>query len=117
MILAESPYVDGDGAPQTQQTMLRRTRTGAWVFVGGTFNWPMALSRPGSTDPRIQAATAALLERIASGDGLAPRPVRRLRAGVIALRREAGPAALMAAVQPFVRRGGRKVKRTLLRRR
>ena len=75
-MLAESPYTDGAGGPQTQQTVLRRTRSGAWVFDAGTFHWPLALGREGYADARIQAATAALLARIAEGDGLAA-PARK----------------------------------------
>jgi hypothetical protein len=113
VVLAESPYLDGHDGPQTQQTVLRRARSGSWVFDAGTFNWPIALGRDGETDPRIQAATAALLARIASGDGLGSPAARRVGATVARLKRDAGPAAVKARVQPTVKKVGRKVKRTL----
>jgi hypothetical protein len=115
VVLAESPYTDGAGGAQTQQTVLRRAASGSWVFDAGTFNWPMALGRPGFADARIQAATAALLARIADGDGLGPPAARRAGALAATLRREASPAAVNAVVKPYVKRVGRKVKHTVRR--
>jgi hypothetical protein len=114
-VLARSPYTDGAGGAREQNTVLYRRASGAWVFDAGTFYWPMALGREGFTDPRIEAATAALLARIAAGDGLASRSARRRAAMTAALKREASPAAVSAKAKPVVKRVGRKVKRTLKR--
>ncbi|MFL6114076.1 MAG: N,N-dimethylformamidase beta subunit family domain-containing protein [Catenulispora sp.] len=114
-ILARSPYTDGAGGDRVQNTVLHRKPSGAWVFDAGTFYWPMALGRDGFVDPRIEAATAALLARIAAGDGLASRSARRRAALAAALKREASPAAVSAKAKPVVKRVGRKVKHTLKR--
>lgn len=115
VVLARSPYTDGADATREQQTVLHRKASGAWVFDAGTFFWPMALGREGFADPRIEAATAALLARIAAGDGLASRSARRRAALAAALKREASPAAVSAKTKPVVKRVGRKVKHTLKR--
>ncbi|XPR84614.1 N,N-dimethylformamidase beta subunit family domain-containing protein [Streptomyces prasinus] len=64
VLLAHSPYTDGTGAGRHQETSLYRAPSGAWVFASGTFAWSPALGRPGRTDPRIQRATANLLDRV-----------------------------------------------------
>ena len=114
-ILARSPYTDGADGIREQQTVLHRKPSGAWVFDAGTFFWPMALGREGFADPRIEAATAALLARIAAGDGLASRSARRRAALAAAVKREASPSAVSAKAKPVVKRVGRKVKHTLKR--
>lgn len=114
-ILARSPYTDGAGGDRVQHTVLHRKPSGAWVFDAGTFYWPLALGREGFIDPRIEAATAALLARIAAGDGLASRSARRRAAFAAAVKREASPAAVSAKAKPVVKRVGRKVKHTLKR--
>ncbi|MEY9906778.1 hypothetical protein ABIA35_003000 [Catenulispora sp. MAP12-49] len=114
-VLARSPYTDGADGTREQQTVLHRKPSGAWVFDAGTFFWPMALGREGFADPRIEAATAALLARIAAGDGLASRSARRRAALTAAVKREASPSAVSAKAKPVVKRVGRKVKRTLKR--
>ena len=114
-ILARSPYTDGAGGERVQHTVLHRKPSGSWVFDAGTFYWPMALGREGFADPRIEAATAALLARIAAGDGLASPAARRRAAFAAAVKREASPAAVSAKAKPVVKRVGRKVKRTLKR--
>ncbi|GAB3177607.1 hypothetical protein GCM10027162_27620 [Streptomyces incanus] len=68
VLLAHSPYTDGAGAGRHQETSLYRAPSGAWVFASGTLAWPPALGRPGRTDPRIQRATANLLDRICKND-------------------------------------------------
>ncbi|GAB2832906.1 hypothetical protein GCM10027073_71820 [Streptomyces chlorus] len=68
VLLAHSPYTDGAGAGRHQETSLYRAPSGAWVFASGTLAWPPALGRPGRTDPRIQRATANLLDRICKSD-------------------------------------------------
>ncbi|GAA1924785.1 hypothetical protein GCM10009716_36320 [Streptomyces sodiiphilus] len=64
ILLAHSPYRDDTGTLRHQETSLYRAPSGAWVFASGTFAWSPALDRPGHTDPRIQQATANLLDRI-----------------------------------------------------
>lgn len=68
MLLAHSPYRDGDGATRHQETSLYRAPSGALVFASGTFAWSPALDRPGHVDSRIQRATANLLDRICKRD-------------------------------------------------
>ena len=51
-----------------QETSLYRAPSGAYVFASGTFAWSPALDRPGHVDPRIQRATANLLDRICKRD-------------------------------------------------
>jgi len=68
VLLAHSPYEDAGGARRHQETSLYRAPSGALVFAAGTFAWSPALDRPGHTDPRIQRATANLLDRICKHD-------------------------------------------------
>ncbi|MFI1970109.1 phosphoribosylamine--glycine ligase [Streptomyces cinnamoneus] len=64
ILLAHSPYQDGEGARRHQETSLYRAPSGALVFASGTFAWSPALDRPGHVDARVQRATANLLDRI-----------------------------------------------------
>ncbi|MGP4109341.1 N,N-dimethylformamidase beta subunit family domain-containing protein [Streptomyces sp. 4N509B] len=68
ILLSHSPYRDPTGVRRHQETSLYQAESGAWVFASGTFAWSPALSRPGHTDPRIQRATANLLDRICKHD-------------------------------------------------
>ncbi|GAA2269007.1 hypothetical protein GCM10010145_50470 [Streptomyces ruber] len=68
VLLAQSPYRDVEGAARHQETSLYRTASGAWVFASGTLAWTPALGRPGHADPRVQQATANLLDRICKRD-------------------------------------------------
>jgi hypothetical protein len=68
ILLAHSPYQDSEGARRHQETSLYRAPSGALVFASGTFAWSPALDRPGLADPRIQRATANLLDRICKRD-------------------------------------------------
>lgn len=68
ILLAHSPYRDGRGVRRHQETSLYRAPSGALVFAAGTFAWSPALDRPGHTDPRVQRATANLLDRICKRD-------------------------------------------------
>ncbi|RBM14905.1 N,N-dimethylformamidase beta subunit family domain-containing protein [Streptomyces sp. PT12] len=68
ILLAHSPYRDASGARRHQETSLYRAPSGAWVFASGTFAWTPALSRPGHVDPRVQKATANLMDRICKRD-------------------------------------------------
>ncbi|WP_016906012.1 N,N-dimethylformamidase beta subunit family domain-containing protein [Streptomyces xiaopingdaonensis] len=67
-LVAHSPYEDAAGRRRNQETSLYRAPSGALVFASGTFAWSPALDRPGHTDPRVQQATANLLDRICKRD-------------------------------------------------
>jgi hypothetical protein len=64
ILLAHSPYTDKEGTLRHQETSLYRAPSGAWVFASGTLAWSPALDRPGHVDPRVQRATANLLDHI-----------------------------------------------------
>ncbi|WP_420895094.1 N,N-dimethylformamidase beta subunit family domain-containing protein [Streptomyces mobaraensis] len=64
ILLAHSPYRDADGVRRHQETSLYRAPSGALVFAAGTAGWAPALDRPGHADPRVQRATANLLDHI-----------------------------------------------------
>ncbi|SEG24800.1 hypothetical protein SAMN05216223_10437 [Actinacidiphila yanglinensis] len=68
ILLAHSPYEGSDGRRCHQETSLYRAPSGAYVFASGTFAWSPALDRPGHVDPRVQRATANLLDRICKRD-------------------------------------------------
>ena len=68
ILLAHSPYETADGRRCHQETSLYRAPSGAYVFASGTFAWSPALDRPGHVDPRVQRATANLLDRICKHD-------------------------------------------------
>ncbi len=68
ILLAHSPYGDRQDARRYQETSLYRAPSGAWVFASGTLAWSPALDRPGHADPRVQRATANLLDRICKRD-------------------------------------------------
>lgn len=68
MLLAHSPYRDAGNTLRHQETSLYRAPSGALVFASGTFAWSPALDRPGHVDPRVQRATANLLDRICKRD-------------------------------------------------
>ena len=68
VLLAHSPYRDSEETLRPQETSLYRAPSGALVFAAGTFAWSPALDRPGHVDPRVQQATANLLDRICKRD-------------------------------------------------
>ncbi|MEU5321879.1 N,N-dimethylformamidase beta subunit family domain-containing protein [Streptomyces sp. NPDC021056] len=68
ILLAHSPYADTEGALRHQETSLYRAPSGALVFASGTFAWSPSLDRPGHVDPRVQRATANLLDHICKRD-------------------------------------------------
>ncbi|MEU6990569.1 N,N-dimethylformamidase beta subunit family domain-containing protein [Streptomyces sp. NPDC046465] len=68
MLLSHSPYEDAEGVTRHQESSLYRAPSGALVFASGTFAWSPALDRPGHVDPRVQRATANLLDRICKRD-------------------------------------------------
>ncbi|WP_222105997.1 N,N-dimethylformamidase beta subunit family domain-containing protein [Catellatospora sichuanensis] len=65
-ILAESPFKAQNGTTIVQNSSVYETESGAIVFACGSNDWPAALSAPGGRDPRIQRATANVLNRILS---------------------------------------------------
>jgi hypothetical protein len=68
ILLAHSPYADPEGTLRHQETSLYRAPSGALVFASGTFAWSPSLDRPGHVDPRVQRATANLLDHICKRD-------------------------------------------------
>ncbi|MFS8203351.1 N,N-dimethylformamidase beta subunit family domain-containing protein (plasmid) [Streptomyces sp. CWNU-52B] len=68
ILLSHSPYRDPEGTVRHQETSLYRAHSGALVFAAGTFGWAPALDRRGHVDPRVQRATANLLDRICKRD-------------------------------------------------
>ncbi|WP_267595876.1 N,N-dimethylformamidase beta subunit family domain-containing protein [Carbonactinospora thermoautotrophica] len=62
--LSASPFYDPAGRRRMQNTSLYQAPSGAWVFVAGTFHWPLALSKPGWVEPRIQQATENLFRKL-----------------------------------------------------
>jgi hypothetical protein len=63
-LLSASPFELRSGKQQVQNTSLYQTRAGAWMFVAGTFNWPLGLARPHYADQRLIRATANLFARL-----------------------------------------------------
>lgn len=63
-LLSASPFELRNGKRQVQNTSVYQTRAGAWVFVAGTFNWPLGLARPGYADQRLIRATANLFAKL-----------------------------------------------------
>lgn len=64
VVLADSPYASPKGKEYRQHSTLYRARSGAWVFVAGTFNWTSALFDEKVRDRRIERATHNLLARV-----------------------------------------------------
>ncbi|MFI7219445.1 N,N-dimethylformamidase beta subunit family domain-containing protein [Micromonospora maritima] len=62
--LSSSPYPAQQGGRRLQSTSVYETPGGAVVFASGTLGWTMALDRRGHRDPRIERATANVLDRI-----------------------------------------------------
>ncbi|MFE7615000.1 N,N-dimethylformamidase beta subunit family domain-containing protein [Streptomyces sp. NPDC057496] len=64
-LLSASPYVDSWGRGRTvQNTSLCENHQGTFVFVAGTFHWPLALNNPEHINPQVQRATHNLLTRM-----------------------------------------------------
>ncbi|MCX4964399.1 hypothetical protein OHA98_06120 [Streptomyces sp. NBC_00654] len=64
-LLAASPYVDSWGRGRSMQnTSLCENKQGTFVFVAGTFHWPLALHDPAYINPQVQRATRNLLTRM-----------------------------------------------------
>jgi len=62
VLLSASPYVNRAGVARAQNTSLIDCDSGAILFAAGSLIWPRSLM-PGG-DPRIQTATANLLDRV-----------------------------------------------------
>ena len=62
VLLSASPYVSTEDKAETQNTSVIEADNGAIVFAAASLTWPRALRPDG--DPRIQRATANLLDRI-----------------------------------------------------
>jgi hypothetical protein len=69
-VLSQSPFVDPGGATLTANSSIYQAPSGAWVFGAGTISWSWGLDANGVVDPRIQRATANLLNRF----GASPQP-------------------------------------------
>lgn len=75
-VLSASPYRTRTGMQKLQNTAVYETPQGAVVFAAGTLTWTRALNREGFRDPRIEAATANLCNRMLRRG----RPVPKQRA-------------------------------------
>jgi hypothetical protein len=62
-VLAESPVVDEAGVKEVANTSIYQAPSGAWVFGSGTNHWSFGLGKAGVSDPRIQRATANIIDR------------------------------------------------------
>jgi len=74
-VLSQSPFVDSGGAQTIAHSSIYQAPSGAWVFGAGTTSWSWGLdadgiAAPKGGDPRIQRATANLLQRF----GASPSP-------------------------------------------
>ncbi|WFE33073.1 N,N-dimethylformamidase beta subunit family domain-containing protein [Micromonospora sp. WMMD975] len=72
VLLSASPYPIRQSGRRVQGTHLYETPGGAVVFATGTLGWTMALNRRGHRDPRIERATANVLDRMIGRDRAAP---------------------------------------------
>jgi hypothetical protein len=66
-LLSESPYTMTNGTPAVQNTSIYEARSGATVFVAGTFHWTFGLSHEKYRDQRIRVATSNLVRRMLAG--------------------------------------------------
>jgi N,N-dimethylformamidase beta subunit-like protein/Big-like domain-containing protein len=71
-VLSQSPYNDVSGPQLVGNSSIYQAPSGAWVFGAGTISWSWGLDLPGVVDPRIQRATANLLNRFL---GIPAQPV------------------------------------------
>jgi hypothetical protein len=67
-VLSQSPFTNPDGATMIANSSIYQAPSGAWVFGAGTTSWSWGLdadgiAAPKGGDPRIQRATANLLNR------------------------------------------------------
>ncbi|MCZ7426402.1 hypothetical protein O7607_11715 [Micromonospora sp. WMMA1949] len=62
--LSSSPYPAQQGGRRLQSSHVHETTRGAVVFASGTLGWTLALDRQGHRDPRIERATANVLDRM-----------------------------------------------------
>jgi hypothetical protein len=62
-ILHHSPCTDALGRGDYAEGSIYQATSGAWVFSTGTHHWNYGLDKAGVADPRIQRATANVLNR------------------------------------------------------
>ncbi|MGC4894456.1 N,N-dimethylformamidase beta subunit family domain-containing protein [Micromonospora sp. DT31] len=63
-LLSSSPYPAQQGGQRLQSSHVYETPQGGVVFATGTLGWTMALDRRDHRDPRIERATANVLDRM-----------------------------------------------------
>lgn len=63
-LLSATPYRTRYGGKEIQNTSVYETPQGGIVFVAGTLDWALGLSRDGFRDQRIRTATANLVDRM-----------------------------------------------------
>jgi N,N-dimethylformamidase beta subunit-like, C-terminal/Fibronectin type III domain len=86
-ILHHSPFIDTQGRSDYAEGVIFQAPSGAWVFSTGTHHWNFGLDKPGVADPRIQQASANVLnkftapraEQIAAPSGLTATAVSTSR--------------------------------------
>src|SRR5688572_3692660 len=68
-VLSESPFTDATGVPNVAHSSIYRAPSGAWVFSAGTTSWSWGLDdfARNLADPRIQRATANILNAFLNG--------------------------------------------------
>ncbi|HZI44818.1 MAG TPA: cellulase family glycosylhydrolase, partial [Ilumatobacter sp.] len=68
-VLSESPFTDATGVPNVAHSSIYRAPSGAWVFSAGTTSWSWGLDdfARNLADPRIQRATANVLNAFLNG--------------------------------------------------
>lgn len=62
-ILSRSLVTDALGRRDYANSSIYRAPSGAWVFATGSNHWNLGLGKPGVVDPRIERATANILNR------------------------------------------------------
>jgi hypothetical protein len=73
-LLSASPLVDSNGAAGVSNGSVYRALSGAWVFASGTMSWAWGLEPERNYDPRIQQATANVLNTFLTGSLPTPVP-------------------------------------------
>jgi hypothetical protein len=68
-ILSHSPFTDTHGRSDYAEGAIYQATSGAWVFSTGTHHWAYGLDKAGVVDPRIQQATANILNKFVTPTG------------------------------------------------
>jgi hypothetical protein len=76
-ILHHSPFTDTHGRSDYAEGAIYQAMSGAWVFSTGTHHWAFGLDKAGVVDPRIQQATANILNKFV---GSPPTPGEQVAA-------------------------------------